>query len=65
MSVVCSETKPKSTRTHSLVAVAAISLAVACGTGIAAFAGPLPASKGVSVAMTATPLIDIQVNGLR
>jgi hypothetical protein len=59
MSLVSSKTKPKSARTHSLI------LTAACGAGIAAFAGLLPASKGVAVAMTATRLIDIQANELR
>lgn len=63
MSTVLSEAKATATRT-SLVAVAAITLAAVCGTGIAAFAGLLPASKAVAVAMTATPLIDMLVNGL-
>jgi hypothetical protein len=48
--------------TSSLVAVAAISVAVLCGTGIAAFAGLLPASDNVTVAVTMTPLIDMQVD---
>jgi hypothetical protein len=64
MSAVPSEFKAKSVRI-ALAVVAAIFLAGTCGTGIAAFAGLLPASKGVAVAMTATPFIDIQVNGLR
>jgi hypothetical protein len=50
------------TRASSLVAVAAISAAVLCGTGIAAFAGLLPASENVAVAVTVTPLIDMQVD---
>jgi hypothetical protein len=50
------------TRASSLVAVAAISVAVVCGTGIAAFAGLLPASGNVAVAVTVTPLIDMQVH---
>jgi hypothetical protein len=50
------------TRASSLVAVAAISVAVLCGTGIAAFAGLLPASDNVAVAVTGTPLIDMQVD---
>jgi hypothetical protein len=52
----------KPAKAYSVVAVAAVCLAVACGTGVAAFAGLLPASKGVAVAMTATPLIDMQIN---
>jgi hypothetical protein len=50
------------TRASSLVAVAAICVAVLCGTGIAAFAGLLPASDDVAVAVTATPLVDVQVD---
>ncbi|WP_205973151.1 hypothetical protein [Paraburkholderia sp. Tr-20389] len=46
---------------HSLVAVAALSIAVLCATGVAAFAGLLPASDHVAVTMTATPFVDIQV----
>jgi hypothetical protein len=63
MRAIPSEFKATSARA-ALTVVAAIFLAGACGTGIAAFAGLLPASKGVAVAMTATPLIDIRVNGL-
>ncbi|WP_341313544.1 hypothetical protein WN982_19525 [Paraburkholderia sp. IMGN_8] len=50
------------TRGSSLVAVAAISVAVVCGTGIAAFVGLLPASGDVAAAVTVTPLIDMQVD---
>lgn len=50
------------TRGSSLAAVAAIVVAVVCGTGIAAFAGLLPASGHVAVAVTVTPLIDMQVD---
>jgi hypothetical protein len=49
-------------RASSLVAVASIAVAVVCGTGIAAFAGLLPASDDVAVAVTVTPLIDMQVD---
>lgn len=49
-------------RASSLVAVAAISVAVVCGTGIAAFTGLLPESGDVAVAVTVTPLIDMQVD---
>ena len=48
-------------RTLLIATVCAVLLTVACGTGVAAFAGLLPASEGVAVAVTATPLIDIQV----
>jgi hypothetical protein len=50
------------TRASSLVAVAAICVAIGCGTGIAAFAGLLPASGHVAAAVTVTPLIDVQVD---
>jgi hypothetical protein len=49
-------------RASSLVAVASIAVAVVCGTGIAAFAGLLPASDDVAVAVTVTPLIDMQID---
>jgi hypothetical protein len=62
MTVVPSTGKARSPRTFSFVAVAAISLAGACGTGAAALAGLLPASKGVALAVTATPLVDIQID---
>jgi hypothetical protein len=62
MTVIPSAGKAKSTRNFSLVAVAAISLAAACGTGAAALAGLLPASKGVALAVTATPLVDMQID---
>jgi hypothetical protein len=62
MSILPSGAKWKPTKTSSLVAMVVVSLTVACGTGLAAFAGLLPASKSVAVAVTATPLIDIQVD---
>ncbi|MEM5342923.1 hypothetical protein [Paraburkholderia azotifigens] len=46
---------------HSLVAVAVLSIVVLCATGVAAFAGLLPASDHVATAITATPFVDIQV----
>jgi hypothetical protein len=53
--------KSKSTRIRVFAAtVAVVAVTAACGTGIAAFAGLLPASKGVALAMTTTPLIDAQ-----
>ncbi|WP_175425747.1 hypothetical protein [Trinickia violacea] len=55
--------KSKSTRIRVLAAVTAVAVTAACGTGIAAFAGLLPASKGVALAMTTTPLIDVQFAG--
>lgn len=60
MSALMSARKSTSMRTWSIVAVATILLTVACGTGAAAFAGLLPSSKGVAVAVTAIPLIDVQ-----
>jgi hypothetical protein len=60
LNVVLRATSSNPTRASSLVAVTAICLAVVCGTGIAAFAGLLPASGGVAVALTTSPLIDIQ-----
>jgi hypothetical protein len=45
-----------------LAAVAALSLVAMCATGIAAFAGLLPASDHVARAMSASPLIDLQVD---
>jgi hypothetical protein len=63
VAVMSAEFKAKFART-ALAVVAVIFLAGTCGTGVAAFAGLLPASKGVAVAMTATPFIDIQVRGL-
>jgi hypothetical protein len=66
MSIVSSQTRKRATRrAHSLAAAAALVVAGACGMGVAAFAGLLPASEGVAVAMTPTPLIDIQLNGVR
>ena len=55
-------------RIRALVAVAAFSVVAACGTGVAAFTGLLPASKDVASEVTALPLVDIQVRtspGLR
>ncbi|WP_245763329.1 hypothetical protein [Paraburkholderia diazotrophica] len=46
---------------RSLVIVAVFSVAVMCATGIAAFAGLLPASDHVAASMTATPFVDMQV----
>ncbi|MEP9328162.1 hypothetical protein PPMP20_34280 [Paraburkholderia phymatum] len=46
---------------HSLVAVGALAMIVLCATGVAAFAGLLPASDHVAVTMTATPFVDIQI----
>jgi hypothetical protein len=60
MNILPSEAKSNPIRTYALVAVATVSLMAACGTGIAAFAGLLPASNGVAEAVTAMPLIDMQ-----
>jgi hypothetical protein len=46
---------------QSLIAVAVLSIAVMCATGVAAFAGLLPASEHVAAAVTATPFVDIQI----
>lgn len=62
LSIVLRATNSSRTRASSLVAVTAVCLVVVCGTGIAAFAGLLPASGGVAVALTASPLIDMQVH---
>jgi outer membrane lipoprotein SlyB len=53
------QTKPS--RIHPLVAAAAVSIVLACGTGIAAMTGLLPSSKATAAAVTASPLIDSQV----
>lgn len=60
MSALNNARKSTSMRTWSLVTVAAILLTAICGTGAAAFAGLLPSSKGVAVAVTAIPLVDVQ-----
>jgi hypothetical protein len=65
MSILPGVAKSNPALTYALVAVAAVFLAAVCGTGIAAFAGLLPASNGVAVAVTATPLIDMQVARFR
>jgi hypothetical protein len=53
--------KSKSSRIYPLVAAATLSVIAICGTGVAAFTGLLPASKGVASAVTTTPLVDMQV----
>jgi hypothetical protein len=55
------EAKPVGT--SAIVAVAAVVLVVLCATGIAAFAGLLPGSDRVASAVTATPIIDVQIDG--
>lgn len=62
MNIVSNEAKSKSIRTRALVAVAALTLIATCGIGIAAFVGLLPASNGVAAAVTAMPLIEMQVD---
>jgi hypothetical protein len=52
----------KSVGTNALIAVAAVALVAVCLTGIAAFAGLLPHSDTVAIAMTTTPIIDMQVD---
>ncbi|CAB3809370.1 hypothetical protein LMG27177_06787 [Paraburkholderia fynbosensis] len=52
----------KSVGTSAIIAVAAVALVALCLTGIAAFAGLLPDSDRVAIAMTATPIVDIQVD---
>jgi hypothetical protein len=59
MSVLHGFARFNPTRGSSAVAIAVIFVAVVCGTGIAAFAGLLPAS---AVAVTVTPLVDMQVD---
>jgi hypothetical protein len=45
-----------------IIALVCLVLAVVCGTGIAAFAGLLPASEHVAVTITVAPLVDIQTD---
>jgi outer membrane lipoprotein SlyB len=52
------QTKPS--RIHPLVAAAAVSVILACGTGVAAMTGLLPSSKATAAAVTASPLVDTQ-----
>jgi hypothetical protein len=52
----------KPLRRTSVIAVAAVCLAAICGMGVAAFAGLLPKSEHIAVAVTTTPLLDIQVD---
>jgi uncharacterized protein YcfJ len=56
-----SEVPTKASRIHPLVAAAAVSVILACGTGIAAMAGLLPSSKATATTVTASPLVDTQV----
>jgi outer membrane lipoprotein SlyB len=56
-----SEYQTKPSRIHPLVAAAAVSIIVACGTGVAAMTGLLPASKATANTVTASPMVDSQV----
>jgi hypothetical protein len=62
MSVLHGFARFNPTRASLAVSIAVIFVAVVCGTGIAAFAGLLPASGHVAVAVTVTPLVDMQVD---
>jgi hypothetical protein len=48
--------------TKAVVAIGAVALMAGCVTGIAAFAGVLPESDRVASAVTAAPIIDVQVD---
>ncbi|MEI5995854.1 hypothetical protein H3V53_01065 [Paraburkholderia bengalensis] len=48
-----------------IIALVCLVLAVVCGTGIAAFAGLLPASEHVAATITVAPLVDIQTDASR
>jgi hypothetical protein len=61
MSALPNASKSKSSRIHPLVAAAAFLVIAACGTGVAAFTGLLPASKSVASEVTAMPLVDMQI----
>jgi uncharacterized membrane protein YgaE (UPF0421/DUF939 family) len=61
MNVFLGKVSFKPSRCTSIVAVAAVCLAIVCGIGIAAFVGLLPESEHIAVAVTASPLLDIQV----
>jgi hypothetical protein len=54
--------EPRSFRTTTIVAIAALALIAACGTGIAALCGLLPESENVAVTATTIPLVDIWRN---
>ncbi|WP_246216923.1 hypothetical protein [Paraburkholderia panacisoli] len=62
MSVFLAKVSLKPPRRTLIIAAAAVCLAAVCGTGIAAFVGVLPQSEHIAVAVTATPLLDIQVD---
>jgi hypothetical protein len=55
----------KASRTHAIAAIAGVVVVALCATGIAAFAGLLPESERVAAAITAAPIIDVQVNDRR
>jgi hypothetical protein len=54
------EIQTKPSRIHPLVAAAAESIILACGTGVAAMTGLLPSSKATATTVTASPLVDAQ-----
>ncbi|BCQ22325.1 glycine zipper 2TM domain-containing protein [Caballeronia sp. NK8] len=56
------EIQTKPSRIHPLVAAAAVSIILACGTGVAAMTGLLPSSKATATTATATaaPLVEAQ-----
>ncbi|MBP0595839.1 hypothetical protein J8I87_40690 [Paraburkholderia sp. LEh10] len=45
-----------------IIAIVFLVLVTVCGTGIAAFAGLLPASERVAATVTIAPLVDIQTD---
>lgn len=60
MNAVSNLSSVKPNRIHPLVAAAAVSVIVLCGTGVAAMTGLLPSSKAVASAVTpATPVISL------
>ncbi|MDR5756070.1 glycine zipper 2TM domain-containing protein [Caballeronia sp. LZ035] len=56
-----SDVPTKASRIHPLVAAAAVSVILACGTGVAAMTGLLPSSKATANTVTASPLVDAEV----
>ncbi|SAK41009.1 outer membrane lipoprotein [Caballeronia pedi] len=54
------EIQTKPSRIHPLVAAAAVSIILACGTGVAAMTGLLPSSKATATTVAAAPLVDAQ-----
>ncbi|WP_321798448.1 glycine zipper 2TM domain-containing protein [Caballeronia sp. J97] len=57
------EIQTKPSRIHPLVAAAAVSIILACGTGVAAMTGLLPSSKATAATVTAAPPADAQTAG--